>query len=187
MTTSPEVEHEVAIGLGSNLGSSIAILQAAWQDLLDYPGIDGLALSSPYRSQPVGMNSDHWFVNAAALVRTRLAPYPLLRLLHAIEARRGRVRHPDARGYQDRTLDLDLLLYDALVLDGEHLTIPHPRMDQRLFVLAPLAEIAGERIHPRSGKTIGALLSDLQRKDDQQRVRRISWSQRPAAFIPKEE
>jgi len=178
-------DFEVAIGLGSNLGSPLAILRAAWLDLQGHPAIVPLALSSPYRSRPVDMESANWFVNAAALVRTRLTPHVLLHLLHTIEARHGRVRNPDAHGYQDRTLDLDLLFYGDLVLHADHLIIPHPRVEQRLFVLAPLVEIAGGRTHPLVGKTIGTLLADLKKDFANQMVERISWEGGLSSFAPE--
>ncbi len=177
--------HEAAIGLGSNLGQSCAILQAAWQDFQAHPDIFPQALSSPYRSQPIDMESANWFVNAAALIRTRLTPYSLLHLLQAIEARYGRLRNPQVHGYQDRTLDLDLLLYDELVLHDDHLIIPHPRMERRLFVLAPLAEIAGARSHPLSRKTMSALCADLKKNVGNQIVEKLSWDKCLPGASPK--
>lgn len=167
--------HEAAIGLGSNLGRSLEILLAAWQELQRHPAIFPVALSSPYRSQPVGMDSDHWFVNAAALIRTSLPPLDLLRLLHRIEARHGRVRESGVAGYQDRTLDLDLLLFDALIVRSVPLILPHPSMDQRLFVLEPLTEIGADRVHPLTGKRIRELLVALKHKQTQQWVERMTW------------
>jgi len=167
--------HEAAIGLGSNLGQSCAILQAAWQNLRDHPDILPQVLSSPYRSHPVDMDSANWFVNAAALIRTRLTPHSLLHLLQTIEVRYGRLRNPQVHGCQDRTLDLDLLLYDELVLYDDYLIIPHPRMEQRLFVLEPLAEIAGNRSHPLSRKTMSALCADLKKNVGNQIVEKLSW------------
>ena len=169
------VFHEAGIGLGSNQGDSIEILQTAWQRLQSHPSIYPVALSAPYRSQPVDMVSTSWFVNAAALVRTTLPPYDLLRELQAIETRYGRVRPEQATGYQDRTLDLDLLFYDELIFEADDLIIPHPRMHQRLFVLEPLAEIAGDRVHPQRGKHIRELLLDLKKIDNNQIVERMRW------------
>jgi 2-amino-4-hydroxy-6-hydroxymethyldihydropteridine diphosphokinase len=177
--------HEAAIGLGSNLGQSCAILQAAWQDLQAHPDIFPRAFSSPYRSQPVEMDSANWFTNAVALFGTRLTPHSLLHLLQAIEARYGRLRNPQVHGFQDRTLDLDLLLYDELVLHDDHLIIPHPRMERRLFVLAPLAEIAGARSHPLSRKMMSALCADLKKNVGNQIVEKLSWDKCLPGDSPK--
>lgn len=175
--------HEAAIGLGSNLGHPPALLYLAWQELRDHPDILPLALSSLYSTQPVGMASDHGFVNAVALVRTRLPPFRLLHLLQTIERRLGRLRDPHVHGYQDRTLDLDLLFYEDLILPGGDLILPHPRLEQRLFVLIPLAEIASDRRHPQTGKSMGELCGECGKKYENQVVEKIFrdwWS----SFVP---
>lgn len=136
------VWHTAVLGLGSNIGRSEEILRAAWSGLQDVAGIKPGPLSSPYRSKPVDMESCHWFVNAVGIVRTTFSPFVLLHTLQSIEARFGRCRDPQACGFQDRTLDLDFLLYDDIVLETAELIIPHPRMHQRRFVLEPLLEIA---------------------------------------------
>jgi 2-amino-4-hydroxy-6-hydroxymethyldihydropteridine diphosphokinase len=173
--------------LGSNLGDSLAILQAAWRDLQTLPATTPVALSSPYRSQPLAMESANVFINAAAIVRTRLVPSVLLDLLHAIEQRYGRTRDPDMTKYQDRTLDLDLLLYADLILNDGNLVLPHPRMTQRLFVLVPLAEIARDLIHPLCQKRIGVLLSERQKSLHDQETDRISWSSFVQQHLPGQE
>jgi 2-amino-4-hydroxy-6-hydroxymethyldihydropteridine diphosphokinase len=167
--------HEACIGLGSNLGRSLDILQLAWEQLGNHPAIIPVALSSPYSSRPVGMISTHWFVNAVALIRTTLPPHDLLGVLQAIETRCGRIRPAGVAGYQDRTLDLDLLLYDDRIVRSRDLEIPHPRMLERLFVLIPLNEIAGDRLHPLAQKKVRDLLYSQMERDDHETVEQISW------------
>ncbi|BCO10812.1 hypothetical protein GF1_31880 [Desulfolithobacter dissulfuricans] len=166
------------IGLGSNLGDSRQILQDAWDDLASRDGIEPLVLSSPFRSEPVDMESEHWFVNAAAQIRTSLSAHELLLLLLDIEALFGRRRDGSA-GHQDRTLDLDLLLYGDLVLSTDRLTLPHPQMHGRGFVLEPLAEIAPGTVHPLLGLDIRTLCERLRSRPDQPLVERISWQRLP--------
>ena len=127
------------VALGANLGEPVAHLRAAVADLDALPGTRVVARSSLYRSAPVGLVDQPDFINAVVAVDTALEALPLLRTLLAIEARHGRVRSvPNA----PRTLDLDLLLYGEAVVGGAELTLPHPRMHERAFVLLPLLEIA---------------------------------------------
>ena len=105
--------HTACIGLGSNLGDSRKLLQDAWQELEGEPDITTKVLSSPYRTMPIGMDSPNWFVNAVGLLETTLAAELLLDALLRVEQQFGRIRS-DSGEYQDRTLDLDLLLFDDL-------------------------------------------------------------------------
>jgi len=131
--------HTAFIALGSNLEDPEAQVRRAFHALAALPQSQLAAASSLYRSAPVGRTDQPDFVNAVACVSTALEPQVLLAALLAIETRFGRVRSvPDA----PRTLDLDLLLYDARCIAEPGLTLPHPRMHQRAFVLAPLLEIA---------------------------------------------
>ncbi|WP_423821011.1 2-amino-4-hydroxy-6-hydroxymethyldihydropteridine diphosphokinase [Salinisphaera sp. SPP-AMP-43] len=132
--------HVAWIGLGSNLDAPAAQLRRAFAELAADHNLQVLARSSLYRSVPVGGPPDQpLFCNAAAALATGLSPLALLDRLQAIEAAHGRVR--DVR-WGPRTLDLDILAIDALVMDCPRLTLPHPRAHERGFVLVPLAEIA---------------------------------------------
>lgn len=163
------------IGLGSNLGDSLTILRRAWQRLQEHPAIDVLRLSEPYRTEPVDMVSDNWFVNAAATLRTTLSPDDLLSALQKVENALGRERVAGVSGHQDRTLDLDLLLYSDIVIQSPRLTVPHPELANRLFVLAPLNEIAENTLHPTLGLTVRKLLHTLIARGNNPVVERGVW------------
>ena len=144
-----EKSQQAFIGLGSNLGDGQGNLLTAWQRLGEVTGITLNRLSSPYRTEPVNMDTDHWFTNAVGEITTTLSPTELLDAMLAIEAEMGR----DRTLTQDRPVDLDLLYYGDLMIQSLALTVPHPRIASRLFVLAPLAELAPEHVHPRLGRT----------------------------------
>ncbi len=147
------------IGLGSNVGDRKAHLDGAIAALAATPGVTVRAVSSYHETAPVGGPPGQGaFLNAAAMIETALDPTTLLDVMRAIEAGAGRVR---AVRWAERTLDLDLLLFGNLILDSAELTIPHPRMPVRHFVLAPLAEIAPAAVDPRTGRTVSELLADL--------------------------
>jgi 2-amino-4-hydroxy-6-hydroxymethyldihydropteridine diphosphokinase len=128
------------VGLGANLGDREATLRRALELLGARPGIEVVAVSSFRETDPVGYLEQPRFVNAAAAVETELAPHELLDTLLAVERELGRTR--DGPRFGPRTVDLDLLLYGDLRLDEPGLTVPHPRLHERRFVLEPLAEIA---------------------------------------------
>lgn len=140
------------VALGSNLGDRLALLQAGL-DGMARGGIVVSAVSSAWETEPVGTDDPRKFLNAAARIETDLAPETVLERLLEIETREGRVR--TARN-APRPLDLDLLLLGDTRRDGPGLTIPHPRMWERAFVLVPLAEIAPGLVHPATGRSIGA-------------------------------
>jgi len=121
------------------------------------------------------METPHWFMNAVGLLRTRLAPEALLAVLLQVEKQFGRTRSTNQSEHQDRTLDLDLLLFDDLVMHSPELNLPHTAMHERLFVLEPLAEIAHELLHPLLDKTIVELLTELRLKSDTEDVERMQW------------
>ena len=147
--------HTAFIGLGSNLGEPEAKLRLAFAALADLPQTRLVAASSLYRSAPVGFADQPDFVNAVAQLATELAPQALLAALLGIEQHFGRER---AFRNAPRTLDLDLLLYDTRSIAEPGLTVPHPRMHERAFVLAPLAEIAPDCEIPGKGR-VAALLA----------------------------
>jgi 2-amino-4-hydroxy-6-hydroxymethyldihydropteridine diphosphokinase len=137
------------VGLGANIGEPRRQLQAALEDLKRLPASRLTATSAIYRSAPLGYAEQPDFLNAVAELDTELPPESLLQGLQEIENRHGRTR-----GFAGapRTLDLDLLLYGERTLTSPHLTLPHPRMHERAFVLQPLTEIAPQALIPGHGK-----------------------------------
>jgi 2-amino-4-hydroxy-6-hydroxymethyldihydropteridine diphosphokinase len=133
----PDVER-AAVGLGGNVGDPEATLRTAVRGLAAVPGVDLVAVSSPYRTAPVGLTDQPDFLNAVALVETTLEPPTLLGRLRMLEAAAGRVRRVR---WGPRTLDLDLLLHGGRTLSSAELTLPHPRLVERRFVLEPLLEV----------------------------------------------
>ena len=140
--------HIAFIGLGSNLGNPERAVRAGIAALAQLPLTRFVAASSLYRSAPVGHAAQPDFINAVAQVATGLSPQSLLASLLGIEQSHGRER---SFRNAPRTLDLDLLLYDADTIAAAELVVPHPRMHQRAFVLAPLIEIAPACVIPRLG------------------------------------
>ncbi|MBU1565286.1 MAG: 2-amino-4-hydroxy-6-hydroxymethyldihydropteridine diphosphokinase [Proteobacteria bacterium] len=150
-------EVKAIIGLGSNLGNGREILREAWDTLGNVPGIGLDGLSSPYMTAPVGMTSRHWFTNAVGRLRVSLSPLDLLSAMLAVETKFDRTRDSKSFGYQDRSLDLDLLYYGTQVMDTPELILPHPRIGDRLFVLAPLVELEPDFLDYNSGMTISEM------------------------------
>ncbi|HET8909217.1 MAG TPA: 2-amino-4-hydroxy-6-hydroxymethyldihydropteridine diphosphokinase [Ktedonobacterales bacterium] len=156
--------HVVYLGLGSNLGDRDANLAAAIQALAELVTVE--RVSSVYDTAPLHVTDQPRFHNLVCQATTDLTPPALLRAAKAIERHLGRA---DGRRYGPRVIDIDVLLYDSLVLQTDELTVPHPRTAERAFVLAPLAEIAPLLVHPVLGETMPFLLSHLAESD----VRRV--------------
>ncbi len=156
------------IGIGSNLGNRQALCLEARRRLEKLPSTRLAAVSSLYETEPVGEGYSSHFLNGVAELSTELSPRTVMTALLSIEAGLGRDR---SKVEPDRPIDLDLLLFGDLIFDAPDLTIPHPRMHERRFVLEPLAEIAPNVIHPVFKEKISDLLKKL---SDPHRVRRIT-------------
>ena len=152
------MQSEVYLGLGSNLGDKRGNIQWAVERLREIS--TALTVSSMYETAPVGVTLQPAFVNAVCGMWTKLSVFELLSELRDIQREAG-VRGPVLNG--PRMLDIDILQYGSLVVDVPHLTVPHPRMAEREFVLRPLAEIAPGVVHPVMKKTAAELLADLDR------------------------
>lgn len=146
------MQSEVYLGLGSNLGDKRGNIEWAVERLREISS--GLTVSSIYETAPVGVTLQPAFVNAVCGMWTELSVYELLTELRGIQREAGE-RGPVLNG--PRALDIDILLYGSLVIDLPHLTVPHPRMTEREFVLRPLAQIAPGAVHPVNKKTAAEL------------------------------
>jgi 2-amino-4-hydroxy-6-hydroxymethyldihydropteridine diphosphokinase len=162
------VPFRAYIGIGSNLGDRTGHVRTAIARLAALPGTTVAGTSSLYETEPLG-NAPTWYVNAVAALDTAIEPAPLLAALLAIERTMGRTRVAADR-YTSRTIDLDLLLFDDRILDEPGLVVPHRALHERRFVLAPLAELAPDVLHPGLGRSIAALLANV---PDAKRVVRL--------------
>jgi len=160
------VEHSVYLSLGSNLGDRIRNLEHAISALRE-ASVDVQRISSMYETEPVDYLEQPWFLNLAVRAKTDLAPAALLRTLRQVEAQLGS-KKLIAKG--PRLIDIDILLYDDVVVDTPELQIPHPRMHRRRFVLEPLAEIAPNALHPLMGLSVSEMLATTR---DKSAVRRV--------------
>jgi 2-amino-4-hydroxy-6-hydroxymethyldihydropteridine diphosphokinase len=150
-------QYRAFIGLGSNLGDRHGYLSKAASHLQSTRETRVIWYSSVYESDPVGNVDQPAFLNAVAEVETQLTPPDLMRELHAIEQTVGRL-HRERWG--PREIDLDILLYDGLVHDDGSLSVPHPELEKRRFVLVPMRELAPDLVHPVSGLTVEELAAE---------------------------
>ena len=160
----------VYLGIGSNLGDREPNLAKGLESLSQQVTIE--RVSSIYETEPVGYLEQPWFLNMVCCGTTQLDPFELLAFAKGIEGQLGRVpSFPNA----PRPIDIDILFYDDRVVETENLIIPHPRIEERAFVLIPLVEIAPDLVHPSNGKYVRDLLSEL---TNSQQVRK--WGNVPS-------
>ena len=156
--------HQVYIGIGSNLGNKRENYLEALERIAKIPKARIIKESSVYESQPHG-DSKEWYINGVIEIETEIKPELLLKKFKNIERAMGRKKVRKKWGA--RIIDLDILLYDSLVLNKKNLKIPHPEMHQRKFVLIPLSELAPQVVHPVLGSTISELVVGVK---DEKRV-----------------
>ncbi len=159
---------KVYLGLGSNLGDRKANLKKALQLLGERLQIE--QVSSFYETEPVGHAEQPMFFNAVCRAETELGPLQLLSLIKGIEATLGRV---PGFANSPRSIDVDILFYGDLVVETTELTIPHPRIKERAFVLIPLLEIAPQLVHPVSGESISDLAARVPGKEDVKKMGKL--------------
>ena len=147
----PEGWVTAYIGLGANLGNREQSMEQAWRELGALPTIQVVKVSSLYETDPMGMTEQPKFLNAAAELRTTLSALDLLAQLLQLEQKMGRIR---SVRWGQRTIDMDILLYNNEVINSPGLTVPHPRLAERTFVLVPLAEIAPLLVLPGETQTL---------------------------------
>jgi 2-amino-4-hydroxy-6-hydroxymethyldihydropteridine diphosphokinase len=160
--------HIAFIGIGSNIGDKVRRCEEAISAILKIDNHSLLAKSSLYKTRPVGYTSQDWFVNGVIKIKTELEALDLLRSLKTIENQLGRV---ETFRWGPRAIDLDLLLFDGTCIETPEVKIPHPRIQERQFVLVPLAEIDPDLLHPVLKKTVQRLLEDLKEDQGVERLR----------------
>ncbi|MBX7149401.1 2-amino-4-hydroxy-6-hydroxymethyldihydropteridine diphosphokinase [bacterium] len=168
------MEHTAAIALGSNQGDRLKHLHNALIKISHIPQTSLVTQSSLYQTEPVtrdGVDNTHIpsYYNAAILIKTALKPQELLRALEIIEQDAGRTTKHD---WKPRPLDLDILFYDDITLNTPKLTLPHPHLHERAFVLVPLEEIAAKWIHPVTKKTVAQMTKTVEGREG---LQRLSW------------
>lgn len=151
--------------LGSNSGDRLKLIEQAVSLLGLAENIKIIRTSALYETEPWGVKEQNWFLNMAVEIKTSLNPQDLLLKCLSIEKMLGRNRENEQR-WCERTIDIDIIFYDREVLETEILTLPHPRMHQRAFVLVPLLELIPDFVHPLLNKSVSQLYDDLEEVED---------------------
>lgn len=150
--------HKAYVALGSNMGEKEMYIKTAIKEIIEHPLCKDIKVSELIKTEPYGVTNQDEFLNGVLELKTLLNPEELLEFLQLLEMKAERVR---TIHWGPRTLDLDIILYDDIIYDSENLTIPHPDMHNRDFVLLPLAELASGERHPILEKTVEQLVEDL--------------------------
>jgi len=151
--------HNIYLSLGSNEGDREGLLQMAIDSIRKYVG-EVVRVSSTYEGEPLGFRSEKQFLNLCLEMKVEGSPQQLLLKLEAIEVKLGRLKPSIFSEYTDRTIDLDIVFFDDLIVNSADLIIPHPKMHLRRFVLEPLAELCPDFIHPVLKKSVKDLLNE---------------------------
>lgn len=151
----------VYLSLGSNKGDRVGYVQQATSLLNGFEGINVVQSSSLYETEPWGVDSENWFVNAVIQISTTLSPQLLLAQCQKIESMLGRDREREGH-YGDRNIDIDILFYDNVIINDENLSVPHQHFHERAFTLIPMLELAPDFVHPVSKKTVDVLYEELE-------------------------
>jgi len=152
--------HRIFLGLGSNLGDKEKNISDAYTWIEERIG-KIVSKSAFYVTPPEGFLSENWFINTVCEVASDLSVNNIFAIIQTIERQLGRTEKSENGNYADRQIDIDILMIDDLIIDSPELTVPHPRMHLREFVLVPFSEIAPQMLHPILKQTIGELLEKL--------------------------
>lgn len=155
----------VFLSLGSNLGDRLSNIQQAVSTLSMLDEVNIVKTSSFYETEPWGNKKQNWFVNCAVALDTVLSPEELLKKCQKIELTLGRIRNQKER-WQERAIDIDILMYDDLIMTSPNLVIPHPYMHERAFVLIPMLEVKPDLVHPVFKKTVSDLYDEISNPED---------------------